>query len=123
MWKNFVEHRAFLIIAVVLAVCSKIGLSEGIIMPWPGSKLKPKMVLDRWMLATGAISVVLVTLLHVVPDLRDLVEKEEPNFEWDAFFPSILVVLFGTVGIDLLWHTLEYILWLRRRSDGSQSQP
>ena len=73
-WKNFVEHRAFLIVAVVLVVCSKIvsslkketflwvcayspqysvlfhhfqGLSEGIIMPWPGSKLKPKMVLDR----------------------------------------------------------------------------
>ena len=45
------------------------------------------------MLATGAISVVLVILLHVVEDLRDLVEKEEPNFEWDAFFPSILVVL------------------------------
>ena len=34
-----------------------------------------------------------------------------------------LVFQFGTVGIDLLWHTLEYILWLRRRSDGSQSQP
>jgi len=122
-WKNFVEHRAYLIIAVVLVVCSKIGLSEGIIMPWPGSKLKPKVVVDRWMLATGAISVVLVTLLHMVPDLRVLVEKEEPNFEWEAFLPSILVVLFGTVGIDLLWHTLEYILWLRRRSDGSQSQP
>ena len=45
------------------------------------------------MLATGAISVVLVILLHVVPGLRELVEKEEPNFEWDAFFPSILVVL------------------------------
>ena len=45
------------------------------------------------MLATGAISVVLVTLLHVVPGLREAVEKEEPNFEWDAFFPSILVVL------------------------------
>ena len=45
------------------------------------------------MLATGAISVVLVTLLHVVPKLRELVEKEEPNFEWKAFFPSILVVL------------------------------
>ena len=45
------------------------------------------------MLATGAISVVLVTLLHVVPDLRVLVEKEEPNFEWEAFLPSILVVL------------------------------
>jgi len=122
-WKNFVEHRAYLIIAVVLVVCSKIGLSEGIIMPWPGSKLKPKIVFDRWMLATGAISVVLVTLLHVVPVLRELVEKEEPNFEWEAFLPSILVVLFGTVGIDLLWHTLEYILWLRRRSEGSQSQP
>ena len=48
---------------------------------------------SRWMLATGAISVVLVILLHVVPDLRVLVEKEEPNFEWDAFFPSILVVV------------------------------
>ena len=69
-WKNFVEHRAFLIVAVVLVVCSKIvsslkkdfslglrilspifhhfqGLSEGIIMPWPGSKLKPKIVFDR----------------------------------------------------------------------------
>ena len=34
-----------------------------------------------------------------------------------------LVFQFGTVGIDLLWHTLEYILWLRSRSDGSQSQP
>ena len=45
------------------------------------------------MLATGAISVVLVILLHVVPDLRVLVEKKEPNFEWDAFFPSILVVV------------------------------
>ena len=45
------------------------------------------------MLATGAISVVLVTLLHVVSGLRELVEKEEPNFEWEAFFPSILVVL------------------------------
>ena len=45
------------------------------------------------MLATGAISVVLVILLHVVRDLRVLVEKEEPNFEWDAFFPSILVVV------------------------------
>ena len=45
------------------------------------------------MLATGAISVVLVTLLHVVPVLRELVEKEEPNFEWRAFLPSILVVL------------------------------
>ena len=45
------------------------------------------------MLATGAISVVLVTLLHVVSGLRELVEKEEPNFEWDAFLPSILVVL------------------------------
>ena len=45
------------------------------------------------MLATGAISVFLVTLLHVVPGLRDLVEKEEPNFEWKAFLPSILVVL------------------------------
>ena len=48
---------------------------------------------SRWMLATGAISVVLVTLLHVVPGLRVLVEKEQPNFEWDAFFPSILVLL------------------------------
>ena len=38
-------------------------------------------------------------------------------------FTFALVFQFGTVGIDLLWHTLEYILWLRRRSDGSQSQP
>ena len=139
--KDFMEHRAYLIIAVVLVVCSKIvsslkrDLSVGLRIvanflfyfiifrafqresschgqaanwsqKWSltgeGHLSRPKFTLleklkpcSRWMLATGAISVVLVTLLHVVPGLRVLVEKEEPNFEWDAFLPSILVVLVG----------------------------
>ena len=45
------------------------------------------------------------------------------HWSYAASITFALVFQFGTVGIDLLWHTLEYILWLRRRSDGSQSQP
>jgi len=119
---DFNEYRAYLIVAVVLTACCKISLTEGIIMPWRGSQIKPKIVLNKWMLAAGAFSVALVLFIHLVPNLRQFVEIETCNFDWPYFFLSLFLNLLGAIGIDLLWHILEYALWLRSRNNQNQNK-
>jgi len=120
--KDFEDYRAYLIIAVVLTACCKISLTEGIIMPWRGSQLKPKMVLDRWMLATGAFSLALVLFIHLVPALRKFAEIDTCEIDKSYFFLSLFLNLLFAVGIDLLWHIIEYALWLRSGEKRKQSQ-
>ena len=81
---------------------------------------------------TGVLSFRLLITLSYISHCIIFVRKCTFNMAWLVLVYIIGLILyltfallfqFGTVGIDLLWHTLEYILWLRRRTDGSQSQP
>ena len=43
---------------------------EGLVIPWPGSRIQPKLVANWWVIAAGAASCALALALQLIkPDL------------------------------------------------------